>query len=57
MANNVVTTVTYGPDTLDVVTAAMETTIEAIDTTKTLHLYDVYQVGPEKFRGVVVHIT
>lgn len=45
------------PGSLDEVSAAMETYIETIDTTKTIRLYAIFQYGSGSYQGVIHHDT
>ena len=57
MANFVATTVKVAPDSFDDVAAAMEVAIEVVVNTAKIRVFDIYQVGPEKFRGLLIWTT
>ena len=57
MANYSLTTHTTAVSTLSGVMTLLETQLETVDTTKTIHYIDVIKVGDNQFRGVLIYNT
>lgn len=55
MVNYNVTSDTVGPDSLSSVASAMETTINAITNTKTIHAVSIEKLYGDKFVGYIIY--
>jgi F420-dependent methylenetetrahydromethanopterin dehydrogenase len=55
MANFAVTDVVTKTGTLELVAAALETAIEAVDDGKTIRLLEIHHIAGNQFQGVFIH--
>jgi hypothetical protein len=55
MANFAVTDVVTKTGTLELVAAALETAIEAVDNGKTIRLLEIHHIAGNQFQGVFIH--